>query len=505
MASNSITGANKGLRNSIQLKEGVRIRGIYSTALTALLLSKGILIANPSEIIKSRFPEVIDNAIPVVTIKDREDKNGVIILGFSKLFEECTKVIAVIPHVILRKSSIGYYDSVKCKIVAAEGNRYLVEMPGKKTGVLISSQKREVGDYVNAHVIAPLASTPVLREGLAVVGKFARVYDGRGVSFSRFITDYERRALLLSASYKAKEQGLAVRWRSSANNAPLHEILKELDELISEILKLRKIAARYRETAKLRDGEDISEAIFTFYSKMYLDAIRALRVPTVRFHHYIKRAGSEESQYVDLVEELYDCCSLDCVGQQLLKKAQSNVRRARQITLLHEKLSGETIKMKGDIKDISQENVFTIVRTVKSKGIYDGLGLEKRPGDVIYTYICPGLPFVVHEYRSAGGTLKGYYININTPAEVFFLEKEKLNAYVWYVDLEIDIVRLKNEKARIIDAEILSGYCSRRLVGKDLYNYATAVANSLRKHLERHADFEINPINLMRNFTLRTL
>jgi len=149
--------------------------------------------------------------------------------------------------------------------------------------------------------------------------------------------------------------------------------------------------------------------------------------------------------------------------------------------------------------------VFTIVRTVKSEGIYDGLGLEKRPGDVIYTYICPGLPFVVHEYRSAGGTLEGYYININTPAEVFFLEKEKLNAYVWYVDLEIDIVRLKNEKARIIDAEILSGYCSRRLVGKDLYNYAIAVANSLRKHLERHADFEINPINLMRNFTLRTL
>ena len=505
MASNSTFRANKRLKDSVSLKEGVRIRGIYSTALTAILLDEGIYIANPSQVIKLRFPELPDNITPVVTIKDREDKNGIIILGFRELFEKCTKIIARMPHIILRKPGIGYYDSVKCKVVGVKSNQYIVEIPGNEKGVLITDRKHRIGDYVDAHVIAPLATPPILREGLAVVGRFARIYEGKDVSFSRFIKNYEKKALLLSASNKARERGLAVRWRSSANTAPLSVILKELDELINEICRLKKMSENFREVIKLHEGENIAEAVFTFFTKLYLDSIRSLRVPTVRFHHYIKRTGSEETQHVDFVEELHGCCSLDCIGRLLLKRIYNNLRKTKQTVLLHEKISGEVIKLKGNIKNISSENILTIVRTIKSEGIYDGLGIEKQYGDVIYTYIRPGIPFIVHEYRSASGCLKGYYINVNTPVEVLFSEEEKLNAYIWYVDLEIDIVRLKNEKARIIDDKTLFDRYMQGFMRKDLYNYAIAIANILRKQLIKYDRFEVSPKDLLKTSGLQFL
>jgi hypothetical protein len=58
-----------------------KIRGIYTTALTRLLLDAGYRIADPSPETRQRFALGSTPAIPELLIKDREDHQGVDIIG----------------------------------------------------------------------------------------------------------------------------------------------------------------------------------------------------------------------------------------------------------------------------------------------------------------------------------------------------------------------------------------------------------------------------------------
>jgi hypothetical protein len=57
------------------------VRGIYATALTALLPDLGIPIANPSAVIRERLNVTISSPTAAVQIRDRPDKQGVILEG----------------------------------------------------------------------------------------------------------------------------------------------------------------------------------------------------------------------------------------------------------------------------------------------------------------------------------------------------------------------------------------------------------------------------------------
>lgn len=59
----------------------VKIRGIYATALTGLLLKRGFEIVSPSEVIRARFGLPESPGPEEVLIVDRRDKQGVAIEG----------------------------------------------------------------------------------------------------------------------------------------------------------------------------------------------------------------------------------------------------------------------------------------------------------------------------------------------------------------------------------------------------------------------------------------
>ena len=63
----------------------LRIRGIYSTALTDILLERGFVIVSPSPPISKRFAlaPVPDEA--QVTLYDRSDKQGIVVEGQRSL------------------------------------------------------------------------------------------------------------------------------------------------------------------------------------------------------------------------------------------------------------------------------------------------------------------------------------------------------------------------------------------------------------------------------------
>ncbi len=61
---------------------GVRVKGIYSTALTELLVENGVTVVDASPQLKARFGDSVSSrGVALATIKDREDRRGVVILG----------------------------------------------------------------------------------------------------------------------------------------------------------------------------------------------------------------------------------------------------------------------------------------------------------------------------------------------------------------------------------------------------------------------------------------
>jgi hypothetical protein len=59
----------------------VRVRGIYTTALTALLLQQGSMIVDASSAIQTRFGLPQREAPEDVNICDRQNRQGVVIEG----------------------------------------------------------------------------------------------------------------------------------------------------------------------------------------------------------------------------------------------------------------------------------------------------------------------------------------------------------------------------------------------------------------------------------------
>jgi len=58
-----------------------KVRGIYATALTRLLLENGFGVVQPSQAIKSRFGIADNNEPPDLKVKDKHDLQGVVALG----------------------------------------------------------------------------------------------------------------------------------------------------------------------------------------------------------------------------------------------------------------------------------------------------------------------------------------------------------------------------------------------------------------------------------------
>lgn len=66
----------------------VRVRGIYTTALTALLVEGGFRIADPSPAIRQRFGLPPDPVLPEVRIADQPDRQGILLVGPSGAVRE---------------------------------------------------------------------------------------------------------------------------------------------------------------------------------------------------------------------------------------------------------------------------------------------------------------------------------------------------------------------------------------------------------------------------------
>ncbi len=455
----------------------IRVRGIYATALTNLFLSNSFSITQPGAIIARRFSLERCVAPADATVKDREDKKGVVVIGNPQASEAVLNLFREkFDSSIFKEYPYGIYDCFRGRLSGKVGEYWKVEIDGGY-GLLEPLSGLREGAVVNVYVKKPFFDRPpILGLGIVVSGKYARLMEHGRLSFSRHIKNKRRREELSTLSMFFRREGWGIRWRSNANFGKLEDLMAELESLKKKALQLSNCSGEDVPSLLCR-GDAIVEVIFSLDDKFKLDELRSQIVDTLEGHHYFKSLMDLKTEVFDWIEQVLDCCDRKRVSEKLWKKVHEVEYEKREIIIEHERLNGEIIYLRGVIVG-EESGVFKIRRLMTADGVYDGLGVEKKKGDYAITYLAVGSPFLPHFYYSRDGDFKGVYINVNLPIEM------KSSNTFWYIDLGVDVVVKSDGEAQIIDLEEIEETRERKIISETYYEKLVKTVGELKEKLQ---------------------
>ena len=449
----------------------VRIRGIYSTALTKLFLDRGFGIAQPSNRIVERLGLEKTYDEFDVDIYDKKDHHGVVLVGTK--VEEIKRVLEEeFIDVFFRKLPYQLYGVYK-GIVVQRDEKYVYVDIGSAIGTIPVRDlpRAREGDellvQVKKHNLLPQLSVTLTVPGDYAVLIPKPVGAQRHVKISRKIREQSERERLriLGLSIDLGEWGIL--WRTAA-------AYKDWNTLRDEVIRLSKLSDRlskadsYTAPSLIIEGRNIYEVEFGGGTKKKLDEIRNKVVPTVEGHHQLKAYDLEFSFAVEIAEGI-----LAKVPGQRTKVNQGfwealidnkGPKKGWLFRLEHHKPDGQLIKIgPGEIQEVSTTPLKIIFkRHLKPGKFYDGLDIPIELGDYVITEIESGKWWFVHRYYDKNGNLKGEYYNINTPVEIY---PDRAR----YIDLEVDIVKWPDGKKEIIDREKLTEHYEEGTISEKLY------------------------------------
>ncbi|NJE43326.1 ribonuclease E/G [Thermococcus sp. GR6] len=449
----------------------VRVRGIYSTALTKLFLDRGFGISQPSQKIVERFNLEKTYDEFDVDVYDKKDHHGVVLVGTR--VEEVRKVLEdELIDVFFRKLPYQLYGIYKGMIVKRD-ERYVYIDIGSAIGTVVADELPnamegdEVLVQVKKHNLLPHLSVTLTIPGDYAVLIPKPIGAQRHVKISRKIRDQSERERLriLGLSIDLGEWGIL--WRTAA-------AYKDWNTLRDEIIKLSKLADKlkkadsYTAPSVIIEGRNIYEVEFGGGAKKKLDEVRNKVVPTVEGHHQLKAYDPELSFAVEIAEGILAKVpgQRERVKQGFWEALITNKgpKKGWLFSLEHYKPDGQRIKIgPGEIIEVSMNPLkVTIKRHLKPGKFYDGLDIPIEFGDYVITEIEAGKWWFVHRYYDRNGNLKGEYYNINTPVEIY---PDRAR----YVDLEVDIVKWPDGKKEIIDKDKLTEHYEEGIITEKLY------------------------------------
>ncbi len=422
----------------------IRLRGIYATSLAALALEHGWRVVQPPEELQSRVRSEDRFAPFDLEVRDRDDHQGVVVLGDTAsvaafrelLFAELPDVICVPALAELGAIYLGIVHKRRALGYEIDLGNFMGFLP--KTELTHPLKK---GEAIRVQIKEIAHAQPIVTTQLSLAGRFVVLSQEQGVGVSKEITDLQERERLLALGRKFCANGWGVIWRTSAYQKDLRDLKSEIEILQRELPTLEGHPEEGI-PGKLRPGQMTLICEFPGSSKHVLDQWRAHFVPTEPGYHQSQVEQGNQNQ--------------PSVGQSVF--------------IEHVKVPSElSVLMRGRVIAITPTSI-TVRREIKGMGLYDGLNIPKELGDYAVTEFHRGAWHYETRYYSRDGLLKGIYVNINTPIEIYADR-------VRYVDLEIDIVRSPSERAQIIDEpklEQLAQYVSPNLVQR-----ARAVAHAL--------------------------
>ena len=248
------------------------------------------------------------------------------------------------------------------------------------------------------------------------------------------------------------------------------------DALIQVVESLRK-AFRDLIILKLDLSENLARARIGFpnEAKLKLDELRSSVAYTVPYHHYCRAGGEGLSSMVSIAEDLVEQGIVP--AEEMSKRFEEQVKRLAPrlgavIKITHIKPDGKRLILGPGRVVWRGEGKVRIMRRIMGFGTYDGLGIEKAPGDYAITEVSRFQPWMKTSYYSMSGELKGCYYNISTPISIY-------PDHIHYFDLEVDVVVKPNSKPEIIDAEPLEKAIQENRITEELKKEALKIAEEL--------------------------
>lgn len=413
----------------------VRIRGIFSTALTKLALDWGFSVVQPTKAIIDRFKLAEDLSPPDITIKDHESKTGVVVLGSCEAAEAFVERLKELgPFVAKAKDGV---KEVFAATPYAEGDRHYVKTPGGGIAEIPGRYVVYPSRRLFTVLRPPIGPKPgVAVPEIVVAGRYLEVDTIGGVKYSEHIgpSDRLRLGILADTRLRYISQGLGLRFKSSARFADEQVLEGEAKALYDELLKISSSAWGEGEVA--RRGDCLYVVLFDAEAKRRLDEARASVVPTASGHHALRAQGL--GKCLDLLDYI-KASDYEKIAEFLAKG---------DVEILHVKPWGDVIKMRGVSLGL-KNGVLVVKRALRPGGVLDGIGKRIESGFYALSCIRPGSTYVVHSYYDASGRWVGTYINVNSPAEV--------GRRVLYVDLFVDKA-LSEEGERILDVDEAAKY-----------------------------------------------
>jgi len=319
---------------------------------------------------------------------------------------------------------------------------------------------------------------PVVGTGLRAPGTLASLERGvdalvAGTPDGTAEHELARTTELLSADVP---EGWGVRWEWRADDAPFDALD---DALAAAVERAEELEAALADAGEVGDPQQVAAPDATTWvwfgrsCRFALDDERAGVVATLPGHHRIKAARESASVAVDFAERLapsVDAFPFDAVARSFGPTPRDTV------ALHHGKPDGRLITLgRGEVTDLdSDTQTVTVEREMSAGGDYDALGVPRESGDVATTKFREGRWWYPTVYRSDEGEVKGSYLNVSTPVEVF-------PDAVRYVDLHVDVIKHADGTVEVVDEDELRAAVERGHVTDELAEKALDVAERVAR------------------------
>ena len=151
------------------------------------------------------------------------------------------------------------------------------------------------------------------------------------------------------------------------------------------------------------------------------------------------------------------------------------------VKIIHAKPWKRTITMRGRVKSWDGE-LLTVRREFSGGGQYDSLNVAKLSGDWGAIEVPRGGRVLRRAYFRHDGALVGELFNIQTPADL-------RGGSVYYVDLEVDVVRWPGGSVSVVDKDDLAAAVRAGGITPELAEQALGLARRLAAILREDGDW----------------
>jgi hypothetical protein len=475
----------------------VRIRGIYTTALTQRLLDAGVDVVQASPPIQRRFADRDADlaAVPdAVAVETTDDRQGVGIHGEEETVAAVREICTGVGRDALSWADPAGRGAVVDGVVTETLGSGAVVDCGDFEGFLpfgATDGYVEDGDALRVQVTDPTPpwgdDRAELTTELTVTSGLVELSRGRSGASANVpgdrATELVRTVELLSADVP---DGWGLRWQRTAEDAEMGALG---DALAGAVERAEALDAAVADAPPIEDsvgsddpvvaaGEATVWVWFGRESRFGLDEARREVESTMDGHHRVKAAARSANTAVDFVEAVCD----DPGDGEFPFRAVSEgfgPELGDRLGIHHGKPEGRAFTLgRGEVTECDADaGTLTVERSMTGGGTYDALGTKRESGDTAVTKLKEGRWWYPTVYRDADGERKGTYVNICTPVELF-------PDAARYVDLHVDVVKHGDGTVERVDDDELDDAVAAGHVPEPLAEQARQVATAVERALD---------------------